>query len=241
MMTQDNAAKLALFPLLIAQALYVRRKALILPEPTGPRSGTKGQGTPLRLLIAGDSSGAGVGAVHQQQALSGHLSQTLSSDHTLTWQLEAKTGATSATTLDHLTKLPQQRFDVVVLALGVNDITRNVPLARWLETHRDLHDLLRAKFGTRLILASGIPPMHVFPLLPQPLRWVLGRTARRFDTALADIAGTTADVTHLPFDLPFEPKYIAQDGFHPSPAAYALWAATLARHIRNSPFPLGAS
>jgi hypothetical protein len=32
---------------------------------------------------------------------------------------------------------------------------------------------------------SGLPPMHRFPALPQPLRWYIGSRARDFDRALA--------------------------------------------------------
>ena len=56
------ALKLALAPVLVAQALRTRRRAPVLPEPAGPRQGCVGQGeSELRLLIAGDSSAAGVG------------------------------------------------------------------------------------------------------------------------------------------------------------------------------------
>jgi len=57
------AYKLALAPLLIAQAIGTRRRALVLPEAAGARDGRAGDGdgAPLHLLIAGDSSAAGVG------------------------------------------------------------------------------------------------------------------------------------------------------------------------------------
>jgi hypothetical protein len=66
----DIATRIAFGPLLIAQANRLRRTALELPEPHGPRSGKVGRGDPvLRLLVAGDSSAAGVGARTQREAL----------------------------------------------------------------------------------------------------------------------------------------------------------------------------
>lgn len=63
------AAKLALAPVLLHQGRTVRRTALWLPEPAGPRQGVAGGGEPrLRLLVVGDSSAAGVGLQHQSQA-----------------------------------------------------------------------------------------------------------------------------------------------------------------------------
>ena len=230
-MATDTIAKIALAPVLLMQALQVRRRALILPEPSGPRRGKLGQGPALRLLILGDSSAAGVGASHQSLALSGQLAQILGQKCALDWQLEAETGATSASALARLETLPQQRFDAAIVALGVNDVTRAVPLARFLARRRAIHGLLRSRFGVTTIIASGLPPMGHFPLLPQPLRWTLGRTARRFDDALATLCAADPGSCHLPLDLPFEPQFVAADGFHPSEVAYAKWAGLLAPHF----------
>lgn len=229
----DTAAKLTLAPLLIAQALYVRQKALILPEPPGARQGVLGQGETLRLLIAGDSSGAGVGAGSQARALSGCLSRDLAADHRVSWHLEAATGATTRATLRQLQQLPEAQFDVAVLALGVNDVTKGARLSGWLADQQALYHLLQDRFAVRHIFVSGLPPMGQFPLLPNPLRAILGQTATRFDAALAALCAGREDVTHLPFDLPFRPEYIATDGFHPSEVAYPIWAARIAAEVRQ--------
>ncbi|ETX12905.1 hypothetical protein OCH239_15315 [Roseivivax halodurans JCM 10272] len=62
-----------LAPILAVQGRIVRRGAVRLREPDGPRAGRTGAGPSLRLLIAGDSSAAGVGADTQAEALSGRL------------------------------------------------------------------------------------------------------------------------------------------------------------------------
>ena len=54
-----------LFPLLIPQALWVRKTAPRTAPAAGPRSGTVGDGRPIRLVGVGDSIIAGVGARHQ--------------------------------------------------------------------------------------------------------------------------------------------------------------------------------
>ena len=58
-------ATAVLFPILIPQGLYVSITVPRLPEPTGERVGEVGHGSPLRLLIVGDSSAAGVGVATQ--------------------------------------------------------------------------------------------------------------------------------------------------------------------------------
>lgn len=226
-------ARLLLAPVLLAQAIQVRRRALVLPEAAGPRAGVTGQGPVLRLLIAGDSSAAGVGVATQAQALAGHLVAALSADFTVDWRLEARTGATTAQTLAHLRGLDAGRFDVAVTALGVNDVTRQVPLRRWLADQAAIADLLAGRMGVRAQWRSGVPPLGLFPLLPRPLRDVLGAQARAFDAALA--RASTGPLRHLPFDdSRLDPAMMAEDGFHPGAPIYAAWGQELALAIRTA-------
>ncbi len=226
MLSQDLLAKGLLAPLLLYQARQVRRTALILPEPPGPRAGGHGA---HRLLVLGDSSAAGVGAAHQSDGLMGQLAARLGAG--ITWQLEARTGATTASTLRHLDRLEGQRFDTALIVLGVNDVTHMVPLRRLLALRSSLYDRLQHGFGVQRIVLSGLPPMGHFPLLPQPLRWVLGRQALRFDAALARQAQALGH-SYLCHDIKFGPDLMAQDGFHPGPAGYRLWAKRLAPHLQ---------
>ena len=71
------ALKLALAPLLLAQAVHTRRRLPRLPEAAGAREGVVGRGAELDLLIVGDSSAAGVGVDTQDDALAGCLSRAL--------------------------------------------------------------------------------------------------------------------------------------------------------------------
>lgn len=226
-MALDTALKIGLAPLLLAQGLTVRRRALILPEAAGPRMGTEGDGPALRLLIIGDSSAAGVGAATQAEALAGQLAARLSPHYRLHWQVIARTGDTTARALDRLNATAPAPFDVAVTALGVNDVTHSVPLARWLTTQKRLRTLLSSRFGVRHVVQSGLPPLGAFPALPRPLRALMGMTARRFDTALADSLSGHPTATHVAFSMPLTPSLMAPDGFHPGPAGYALWADLL--------------
>lgn len=227
------ATRLALAPVLLAQAVMVRRRALRLPEPDGARSGVVGQGPLLRVLIAGDSSAAGVGVAHQDSALAGQLVAALCTDFTVHWQLQATTGHTTAQTLVRLRALPVQDFDVAVTALGVNDITRQVPLRRWAAQQTELTLLLRNRFGVRAQWRSGLPPVDAFPLLPPLLRKVLGAQARAFDAWLARTS--VPPVHHQPFDRArLDVAMMAEDGFHPGAPIYAAWAGDLAAAIRHA-------
>jgi hypothetical protein len=54
-----------LLPVIILQGLWVRKKIPRVQEPSGARKGRSGKGKPLRILIAGDFSAAGVGVSRQ--------------------------------------------------------------------------------------------------------------------------------------------------------------------------------
>ncbi|TNF60082.1 MAG: SGNH/GDSL hydrolase family protein [Rhodobacteraceae bacterium] len=122
-------------------------------------------------------------------------------------------------------------FDAVLVALGVNDVTRFVPRPVWLGRQRTLIDRLTRDFAARHVLLTGLPPMDRFPLLPQPLRWTLGRHAARLDEGLRTLAAGHPACEVLSFDLPDDPALMAEDGFHPSPATYAIWADMAAGRI----------
>ena len=221
----------ALWPLIGLQALWVMARARRLPEAAGPRQGQTGTGPSLRLLILGDSSAAGVGAAHQDQALAGRLRDRLSEHFSLQWRLLARSGATTRTALRLLDTLPPARFDAVVIALGVNDTKNGLSLPGWQANYGALIDRLENRFGARTICLSGVPPLQHFPALPNPLRDVLGRRAARLDTVLRQMAHTRPNLHHVPLDFDLDPKFMAPDGFHPGPPGYDEWARRLAPYL----------
>ena len=96
-------------------------------------------------------------------------------------------------------------------------------------------DHLRSKFGVRYVVFSGLPPLGSFALLPQPLRWIIGKQADRFDKGLGSLAKCDPALSHLKLALPYDPKMVAPDGYHPAPEAHAYWADLLADHILALP------
>jgi len=232
---RDNGYVFAILimPLLLAQALRVRRVTPTLLEPPGDRSGIFGSGRDLRLLIIGDSAASGVGAGCQRQALSGQLVSFLGRHFRVTWKLDAQTGRTIKDVVAHLEAAAPKKVDVIVASVGVNDATRGTPVKKWISRHEKLIDIATNKLGCRHILLSSAPPMHLFPALPQPLRWYLGERAKRLNNALEKhLAGCSVCRVVSP-DLPPKPPFMAPDGFHPGLAAYSHWARHLAGIIRE--------
>ena len=224
-------AAVVLAPILAVQARDARRRAVSLDEPPGPREGARGDGAPLRLLILGDSSAAGVGVAHQDEALSGRLVHYLSRHHRVDWRLIARTGAVSRDVLGWLETEPPTPQDWVVIGLGLNDVTRGVPLRRWMARQRAIAETLRTRWGHPRIVWTGLPPVRRFPLLPQPLRRLVGLRAERFDAVRTHWVARSPDLHNLPFEGDLDPAMMAPDGYHPGPVIYDRWADLAARLI----------
>lgn len=246
--------KLALFPVLVGQAVLARRRAPVLPEAAGsrqgrvvpaslavPASGADPIDSPLRVLIVGDSSAAGVGVEHQDHALSGHLTRSLAerSGRVVDWQLKARSGATTAQALRLLQRDPPGRADVAVAVLGVNDVIDQVTARRSVIHRARLADWLIAHAGVRHVVFAPLPPVHQLPLLPPLLARVAGEDARRHDEALARWAATRPDVWHVPIDLSLDASVLAVDRFHPAEPVYRACGEALGAFVAERLFRAG--
>lgn len=224
---------LGLSPVFLAQALHLRRTVPKLPEPGCPRQGSVGSGSDFRILILGDSAGAGVGSPLQSEAFCGQLVGELKNDFHVHWTIHAKTGWTTQDCLDNLEDLKAQRFDAVVTSLGVNDVTGLVPTATWLLRQEVLYWRVRERFERPHIYFSGTPPMGRFPALPQPLRWWLGMRATSLSEALRQWTKGREGCSYVPLVAPFTSDTMASDGFHPGPSLCTIWASLVAQEIRK--------
>ena len=220
-----------LWPVLWLQARHVRRNAPRLPEPPGRRAGTAGRGPLMRLLVAGDSGAAGVGAASQEQALCGHLVRRLSRHHTVQWCVLAVNGLDSPGLFSLLQEAPATRYDVVVLSMGANDATALCAPQQWAQWQHRLAALIADRFAPDLLVHSAVPPMHDCRALPQPLRWFMGRWARQMNATLASQLADQHRRTLHGHPQTTTSAGMAEDGLHPSAQGYAVWAAGLSRHI----------
>lgn len=236
----DLAARVALGPLLYAQARRLRSRVVELPEPPGPRAGKAGAGAlKLRLLVAGDSSAAGVGAATQDEALALPLARGLAQrlGGCVSWQLIARIGLTSEGILHELMHGHVRDADVAVIVCGVNDITKEQPLPLALRKRQHIADWLRVHAGVRHLLFPAVPAMDRFPALPQPLAFYAGQAARRNNRAQARWAAGLHYVTHVPMDGITERSLFCADGFHPAAALYARVAERLCSELVDTVVP----
>ncbi len=225
--------RLMQYPHAALQAMHVKKTAMVLPEPEGKRIGQSGVGKDISLLVLGDSSAAGVGVSNQNDALTGQLVSELAEDHRVSWQLIAQSGATTGWAREVLLQENPLNAQFVVVALGVNDVKNGVPLRVWQARIQQVLDLLADRHGASGIYWSALPPMGRFPLLPDPLRQLLGQRSDRFDAALRGLLERHPAGRHLPLDLDLDESHMASDGFHPGPLIYKQWAQKAADMIRD--------
>ena len=230
-------ATVILGPLLLIQGRMVRRNTPRLAEPEGVRQGIGGAGPPLRLLIIGDSAAAGVGVTHQKDALCGQLVALLAQHFTLSWALHAKTGATTADTIEHVNTMGSQTFDVVLTSLGVNDVTSGSQRSKWLAQQNALFTFCQHTFSSQLIVITALPPLHAFPALPQPLRGYLGRRATQFNAQLEQLTLGDKGKHFLALKMTDKKDAMAADGFHPGADSYRQWASQAAAVITKHFLP----
>jgi lysophospholipase L1-like esterase len=225
-------------PILWWQGRHVKRDTPRLPEAAGARVGVSGAGQPLRVLILGDSAAAGVGVSHQDQALLGQILALLTPHYQVSWQLHATSGFRLIDVYQSLDALQGQHFDVVIVSVGVNDVTSFTPIHRWIQQYQQLIAHFSQQSSTTHLLCTAVPPMHAFSALPQPLRWLLGQRAHHLNRALAQLLHLSLNTHLLTPDLPLRPEMLAEDGFHPADQAYHLWAnaaVQLIQHLKGRP------
>lgn len=221
-------------PFLYWQGWRTRKKVGRLPDASGETIGQFGDGeTILNLLTIGESTVAGVGAENHAEALAGQLAKYLS-QHTgkpVRWHVVGESGITARETLQRLVPvLPEAEMDLIVIGLGGNDAFKvNSPI-RWRRDMIKLIANLREKYPGATILLTNTPMIRDFPVLPQPLKFVLWRVSRLHHDVIKAATSEMKNVFYFDEPEPVDEKFFA-DGVHPSPYGYALWSEAMIKFL----------
>ena len=219
-------AALPLAPVLLVQARYLRRVIPRLPDAELPWTGTVRGAQPIRLLVLGDSTAAGVGAVKQEDALPGNLARELRHRFSrgVTWRAVGENGGTTRDLLErYMGEALEEPADIVFLTIGANDA---LGLRSRGAFRRDLLEVvrqLREANPDAPILVSLMPRFDRFASLVNPLRWNLALHASSLDTGGRTILEGLSGVFVIPKPPPYPATFWASDGFHPSESGYREW------------------
>lgn len=220
-------AALPKLPVLLGQGRRLRRDTPRLPDAAMPWSGTRAGPSPVRLLVLGDSTAAGVGARTQEYALPGWFAQEIHArwGRGTHWRAVGANGATAADVrarfLGEATSVP---LDLTLLTIGANDALGMRSRGAFARDVRAIAVALLEANPESTVMVSLLPRFDRYELLPQPLRDVLARHAASLDvTARAALDGMPGVIT-MPPPPPYTTEFFASDLFHPSEEGYRQWA-----------------
>jgi len=186
---------------------------------------------PVHYVALGDSTVEGVGASSPDLNYVSRLHARLRARYPNARVTNLGVGgATSADVITaQLERAIRLRPDVVTLSIGPNDITRDIPVARYEQNLQDILGRLRRETAA-LIVVNLIPDLAVTPRFAKsPQVDLVGRQAVEFNEALTRKGrehGAALVDLYLPSreEVPRQPMLLWRDGYHPSDAGYARWA-----------------
>ena len=221
-------------PILIPQGLWARKAALRLPVASPPDSGCHGgDGGEFRVVGMGDSVIAGVGVDNLNESVTSQVAEQLSAEIGIAigWQASGCNGERLKGFLARTQNSELSGADLVLVSIGVNDVTGLTGMARWQLQLIELFAQIRAH--DRRIIVLGVPPMELFTALPQPLRWVLGLRAALLDHVLRQIVSVMPDVEWIDSASNFSVSQLAEDGYHPGREGCRAIAAQIVSKLND--------
>ncbi|TFD17090.1 SGNH/GDSL hydrolase family protein [Cryobacterium sp. TMT1-21] len=220
-------AAVPLAPLLVTQARALRRDTPRLPDAALPWTGSRPGPDPLRILVLGDSTAAGVGALTQDEALPGWIAHEVAVrwGRGASWRAIGENGATAKDVRERfVAEAAVVPFDLALLTIGANDALGLRSRSAFTRDVRSIVRTLRAAAPHADVLVSLMPRFDRFDLLPEPLRATLARHAASLDTGARLAVQGLDRVVAIPTPPPYVDGFFASDGFHPSALGYRLWA-----------------
>ena len=215
-------------PFLYLQGQYVRRKIGLLPDAQGAKRGISGNGSKTaKMLVIGESTVAGLGARTHETALAGQFATFLSAKigRRVEWLVIGKNGVTAQKTIELL--VPQipagEQFDFVMLGVGGNDVLKLSSPRKWRRDALRLLAIMREKHPEAVFFVTNAPAVHLSPVLPQPIKFILGNLSALHDKNSRDFLPKMKNVYY--FHRPDEiTEGFFADGIHPSEQGYTDWS-----------------
>lgn len=182
----------------------------------------------MRILIAGDSTGVGVGATRPEESVAGRIATRY--PHASVENISV-TGMRIAGLRATFESKEPKRYSLMVIHIGANDVTGRTPLP---SIERDLRAVLsyaEAHSDTTIMLTAG--NIGLAPPFKAPVSWYLTNRTLQVRELFMRTTEQYKTVHYVDLFKPKEedvfstdiPRYYAPDRFHPSSDGYATWYA----------------
>ena len=193
------------------------------------------------LLVIGDSTGVGTGAIRPGDSVAGRLAALL--PHIEIVNL-ARDGARMGELMEQLHSAPGRAFDAILIQAGGNDILRFTDLDRLRESVTDLLRATRARADFVVMMSTG--DVGTAPAFPIPINWIYSWRTKRVRALFLELTAREGidyvDLFDPSAENPFyrEPeRFYAGDGLHPSGEGYRLWFERLKAESRIEAYLMG--
>lgn len=195
------------------------------------------QRPPLRLVVLGDSTAAGVGATSTQTSVGGRAARIVADATGRPVELRsvAVSGARAADLAGQVQAALDLQPAVALVLIGANDATHLTALDAVASDVREAVERLVAA-GAEVVVGT-CPDMGAARAFPQPLREIVGWRGRAVASAevqaVRAAGGRAVDLGRLTGPaFRADPRTLSSDEFHPSDRGYRLWAQALAPALR---------
>lgn len=194
-----------------------------------------GLGTPIELLMLGDSTAAGVGAGSPETTLGATVAIGVAAitGRPVDLRNVSRSGATSADLTAQVVSgvRAMPKVKVAMIMIGSNDVKNRVDQTTSVRDLADAVTELHAA-GARVVVGT-CPDLGTIRPVPQPLRSLARRWSRDMaaaqTVAVVEAGGRTVSIGDLigPDFHEFPGELFSADRFHPSSAGYARAAAAM--------------
>ena len=174
---------------------------------------------------------AGVGMPKHSETLTGLTASRLNAmtHRSIEWKILAENGLTIEQLNELIKKQDLLDAEIIMVAIGGNDVFKLTSPWKWEKQLKNCLFLLQTKSRDPLIIFSHVPPVGHFPAIQNPLRLAFGFWRYLLQSSLNRVIHSNFEVHLLDEDFPRTREYFLEDGIHPAPLAYRLWAEALVR------------
>jgi lysophospholipase L1-like esterase len=225
-----------ILPFLYLQGQYTRFSVGRLPDAAGEITGQIGNSRSfINFLTFGESTIAGVGAKNHTEALTGQFAKYLCQEtgKSVRWNAVGHSGIRIHEAIESLVpKIPDIKMDVILIALGGNDVFKLSSPKKWRNGLQKLLTIFREKYPNAKIYVANVPMVRDFIALPNPTRYVLSKLAKLHHFNSLQLI---SDLENVFYYMP-KGRFIAEhysDGIHPSAEGYEKWAEEMIEYFKS--------